>query len=59
MKVFFSKTKTIKILLIVCISGGVYVTQSCKQKSLIKNIDQEVMINVPESELYVRVRGNK
>ncbi|MGQ1788496.1 alpha/beta fold hydrolase [Saccharicrinis sp. GN24d3] len=58
MKVDFSKMKTFKILLIAFATGLAIITFSCQEKSLVKNIDQEIMINVPESELYVRVRGN-
>lgn len=58
MKVNLSKTKTFKILLIAFITGIPFLTHSCKEKSSAKNIDQEIMVNVPESQLYVRVRGN-
>jgi len=58
MKINPGKTKTFTILLIVCITGIIFLSISCKEKSSVKNIDQELMINVPESQLYVRVRGN-
>lgn len=58
MKVNLSKTKTYKIVLIAFIIGIPFLTQSCKEKSSVKNIDQEIMVNVPESQLYVRIRGN-
>ncbi|MDD2529033.1 MAG: alpha/beta hydrolase [Lentimicrobiaceae bacterium] len=51
----FSKTK---IVLIVGIVGITLLTFSCKEKISAKKIDQELMINVPESQLYVRARGN-
>jgi pimeloyl-ACP methyl ester carboxylesterase len=51
----FSKTK---IVLIVGIVGITLLTFSCKEKISAKNIDQEIMVDVPESQLYVRVRGN-
>lgn len=51
----FSKTK---IVLIVGIVGITLLTFSCKEKISAKKIDQEIMVDVPESQLYVRVRGN-
>lgn len=51
----FSKTK---IVLIVGIVGITLLTFSCKEKISAKKIDQELMVDVPESQLYVRVRGN-
>ncbi len=57
MQIKLSKTKIYKILLIVFVTGVIFLTPSCKEKSLIKNIDEEIMVNVPESQLYVRVRG--
>ena len=58
MKISLSKTRIFKILLIVYLTGFTFLTFSCKEKSSVKIIDQEIMINVPESELYVRIRGN-
>jgi pimeloyl-ACP methyl ester carboxylesterase len=55
MSVIYSK---MKILFIVCITGLTILTFSCKEKISMKNIDQEIMVNVPESQLYVRIRGN-
>ncbi len=51
----FSKTE---IVLIVGIVGITLLTFSCKEKISAKKIDQELMVDVPESQLYVRVRGN-
>jgi pimeloyl-ACP methyl ester carboxylesterase len=58
MKGNLSKKKSFKILLIVFLAGSTFLTCSCKEKNPVKNIDQEIMVNVPESQLYVRVRGN-
>ena len=44
--------------MIVGIVGITLLTFSCKEKISAKNIDQEIMVDVPESQLYVRVRGN-
>lgn len=55
MKVDLSK---MKIVLIASIVGITLLTFSCKEKISMKHIDQEIMVKVPESELYVRVRGN-
>lgn len=45
-----------KIIYIACVTGLTMLTFSCSEK--IKNIDHEIMVKVPESKLYVRVRGN-
>lgn len=58
MKFTLNKKKINKMLLIVCIAGITLLTFSCKKKSSVKNIDQEIMVDVPEAQLYVRVRGN-
>ena len=50
------KMKVFKILYIICVAGLIMLTFSCNEK--IKNIDHEIMVKVPESQLYVRVRGN-
>lgn len=50
------KMKVFKILHLICVTGLIISTFSCNEK--IKNIDHEIMVKVPESELYVRVRGN-
>ncbi len=55
MKVNLSK---MKILLIICAAGITFLPFACKEKNSLQNIDQEIMVNVPESQLYVRVRGN-
>ncbi len=31
---------------------------SCNERPSVKNVDQEINVDVPESQLYVRVRGN-
>lgn len=59
MKVTSSKTKTFRFFLMVLITGIIFLSNSCKEKSAFDKIDQELMINVPESQLYVRIRGNK
>jgi len=48
--------KIFKIIYIICVTGLTMLTFSCSEK--IKNIDNEIMVTVPESQLYVRVRGN-
>ena len=53
-----SKTKAFSNFLMVCIAAITLLSCSCKEKSAIEKIDQEIMVTVPESELYVRVRGN-
>ncbi len=58
MKGNLSKKKSFKILLIVFLAGSTFLTYSCKGKSTKKNIDEEIMVGVPESQLYVRIRGN-
>ncbi len=55
MKVNLCKMKKI---LIVCAAGFTLFPFACNNKISVKNIDQEIMVKVPESELYVRVRGN-
>nr|WP_319269114.1 alpha/beta hydrolase [uncultured Draconibacterium sp.] len=47
-----------KIFFIVCIAGAVFIACSGQNDSGNKTIDQEIMIDVPQSALYVRVRGN-
>ncbi len=47
--------KAFKIFYILCVTGFIILTFSCSEK--IKKIDHEIMVNVPESKLYVRVRG--
>jgi len=58
MKVTSSKTKTFSIFLMVIITGIIFLSISCKEDPAIDKIDQEIMVHVPESQLYVRVRGN-
>ncbi|MGQ1787453.1 MULTISPECIES: alpha/beta fold hydrolase [unclassified Saccharicrinis] len=48
----------IKIFFIVFITGAIFLAYSCQNESPIKIIDQEIMVDVPESAVYVRVRGN-
>ena len=52
------KISLIKVLSILTIAGLSFSILSCKEKSSVKIVDQEMMVKVPESELYVRVRGN-
>lgn len=44
--------------LLVCAAVLTLLPLACKDKIFVKNIDQEVTVSVPESQLYVRVRGN-
>jgi len=48
--------KVFKILIILCLFIFTISAVSCSKKT--RNIDHEIMVKVPESELYVRVRGN-
>ncbi|WP_209330017.1 alpha/beta fold hydrolase [Lunatimonas salinarum] len=48
--------KLFKILYLICVTGLTILTFSCSET--VGNIDHEIMVKVPESELYVRVRGN-
>ncbi len=50
--------KFFKIIYMVCVTGLTILTFSCNEKIKTNNIDHEIMVNVPESKLYVRVRGN-
>lgn len=52
------KKKSIKNLWIVFFTGIMLLTNACQQKASVKKTDQEIMVDVPESQLYVRVRGN-
>lgn len=54
----FRTTGIFRIPVILSIIGFSFSAFSCQQKSPIKVIDQELMVKVPESELYVRIRGN-
>jgi len=47
-----------KIFLVLCIIEVTFLTFSCKEHTSKNIIDQELMIDVPESQLYTRVRGN-
>lgn len=47
-----------KMLILLCVCGTTLFTLSCSKKNTIEHIDHEIMVKVPESELYVRVRGN-
>ena len=58
MKNSLRTTSIFKKLAILSIIGFSFSTFSCKEKPSIKVIDQELMVKVPESELYVRIRGN-
>lgn len=48
--------RVIKILYLISVTGLILSIFSFSGKA--KNIDHEIMVKVPESELYVRVRGN-
>ena len=50
--------KAYKILCILCLTSAALSTLSCSDPNKPTNIDHELMVKVPESELYVRVRGN-
>lgn len=50
--------KVKKILCILCLASAALLTFSCGDKNKTTHIDHEIMVKVPESELYVRVRGN-
>lgn len=53
-----NKMNVFKLIWIICLIGGVVF--SCNEKkSANKKIDNEIMIDVPESQLYVRIRGTK
>ncbi len=52
-------TINLKTLSIICILGFAFITLSCNEQPSAKTIDQELIIDVPESQLYVRVRGNE
>jgi pimeloyl-ACP methyl ester carboxylesterase len=47
-----------KKLLLFTLIGAVLTMLSCRQTSSVKSVDDEIMVEVPVSELYVRVRGN-
>jgi len=46
------------IIILSAIATTLFVASCNEKKTAYKNIDNEIMIDVPESELYVRVRGN-
>lgn len=50
--------KIIQILCFYCFTGIVLLNSSCNEQTKTQNIDHELMIKVPSSELYIRVRGN-
>lgn len=58
MKIILRTTRIFKLLAVLSIIGFIFSTLSCMKNSSIKVIDQELMVKVPESELYVRIRGN-
>lgn len=51
-----NKSNSISLLSIIVIT---LIVSSCKEKPSSNIIDEELMIKVPESQLYVRVRGNE
>ena len=57
MKIHLKIRPVFKLFLILCSMAFMCLTFSCKESS-IEVIDQESMIKVPGSELYVRIRGN-
>ncbi len=46
------------VLILICLTVVSFTSFSCKEKPPTENIDHEIMVSVPDSELYVRVRGN-
>ncbi len=58
MKLAFNATRVFKVLFTLCITGPTFSSLSCQERASEKVIDQELMLQVPDSELYVRVRGN-
>ena len=58
MKNILFKRSYFNVCLLLCLIGFLFLSISCKHKSSIKLIDQVLMVNVPKSELYVRIRGN-
>lgn len=55
-KLNLDKMNFFKLIIRACVIGLTMLTFSCSEKII--NIDHEVMVKVPESKLYVRVRGN-
>ena len=53
-----TKLKSGIIFQVAIISGILFIALSCKTQAPNDSIDHEIMVHVPESELYVRVRGN-
>lgn len=53
-----SRTRVLKVFLVLVTFGLSFSSVSSREKPSVKNIDQELMVKVPESELYVRIRGN-
>ncbi len=51
-------TDTIQLFLILFLIGTAILFSSCRQSPQVNSTDDEVMIRVPGSELYVRVRGD-
>ena len=59
MKANSAKTRFYFSFFILVLSGFIFSAFSGKTGSFAKIIDEELMIKVPESQLYVRVRGNR
>ncbi|PLX04486.1 MAG: hypothetical protein C0595_03065 [Marinilabiliales bacterium] len=59
MRIILNTIFSVKSVLILCILGVTLIVSSCMENPSSNIIDQELMIDVPESQLYVRVRGNK
>jgi len=53
-----TKLKISIIFQVAIISGILFIALSCKTQAPQDSIDHEIMVQVPESKLYVRVRGN-
>ena len=58
MKVNFKKLKVGIIVRIAGFIGIAFFALSCKTQTLQNHIDHEIMVQVPKSQLYVRIRGN-
>ena len=58
MKTDSRTTRFFRIISVLCMIGLSFSILSYKAKSSAKIIDEELMVKVPESELYIRMRGN-
>ncbi|MDX1760613.1 MAG: alpha/beta hydrolase [Christiangramia sp.] len=59
MRSVFNRIGTFGILLKLCIIGFSFLSFSSSERTSATVIDEEIMVPVPDSELYVRIRGNK